>query len=202
MREFVVKKTLSFIKKYYPKYDNNKIPEIKYGLESIYILITKSIVILMVAFLLNIINELVVFLLFYNFVRLFSFGVHAGKSWICLAISLILFIGLPFLGKAIYMNLMTKSLLGILSLILMFIYAPADTIKRPIISKKRRIFLKYVSVLISILYVVLSLLIKDSYVSSNLILALLLQCFIISPLSYKVFDQPYNYQRNCIKFYF
>jgi len=193
---------LILIKKYYPKYDDNKMLEIKYGLEGIYILVTKSIIIFTVAILLGIINELLIFLFFYNFLRLFSFGVHAGKSWICLFISLALFIGLPYMVKIIHINFFTKSLLGSLSLLLMFIYAPSDTIKRPIVSKKRRLFFKYISVFITIFYIIASFLIKNYIISNSIILSLLLQCFIISPLSYKIFDQPYNYQRNNIKSYF
>ena len=56
-----------------------KTAEIKYGIESFYLFITKTIVILSLAFVLGIIKEILMLLFFYNLLRMSGFGVHAMK---------------------------------------------------------------------------------------------------------------------------
>ena len=72
MRNAIINKQLNFIKRY-NNLDDEKLSIIKYGLESIYILITKLVIILLVAFLLGLLKQTIIFLLFYNLVRLPSF---------------------------------------------------------------------------------------------------------------------------------
>jgi accessory gene regulator B len=193
VREFVVKKMLNFIQKSGRNYSQDKIQEIKYGLESLYILITKSIIIFGIALILGILEDLLIFILFYNLIKLPSFGVHAGKSWICLLSSLLLFIGLPLLSKTINISFDSKCWLGIICLVSMFVFAPAATKKHPLIGKKRIVLLKYISTILALIYIISSLAISNIYIGNNIILALLLQSFIISPLAYKLFKQQYIY---------
>ena len=89
-------------------YDEDQLAIIKYGLEGIYLTITKLIIILLLAYLLNIIKEVIIFLIIYNIIRMPSFGLHATKSWICLLSSTIIFIGLPIVCKYIYISKVKK----------------------------------------------------------------------------------------------
>ncbi len=195
MRDLVISKQLSWIQKY-NNFDNEKLSIIKYGLESIYILITKSVVVLFISFLLGLINETLIFLLFYNCIRTTAFGLHATKSWICLVSSICIFILLPFLSKLMVIPLIFKLLLGIIGIIFIYKNAPADTYKRPIVNPKRRFILKLISTLISITMVVCSLIINNNFISNSLIFSILLECLLISPTIYKFFKLPYdNYKR-------
>lgn len=173
-------------------YDEVKLSEIKYGLEGLYLLITKMIVIFMIAIVLNIFKELIIFVVLYNFIRMPSFGLHADKSWQCLVSSIIIFIGVPYLAKILLLPIYLKCLLGIIGLILMYKNAPADTKKRPIINKKRRELYKSFSILISLLFIIFSLIIKNNYLSNTFIFSILIQCLMISPVVYKIFNLPYN----------
>ena len=60
MRNAIINKSMLFIKDN-SSYNDEKLAEIKYGLESIYILINKTIIILTVAFIIGIFNEVVIF---------------------------------------------------------------------------------------------------------------------------------------------
>ena len=191
MRDVVINSSLNFIQKNY-NYDEIKLAELKYGLEAIYILITKSIVILTSAFILGIFKEVLIFTLLYSLIRMPSFGLHATKSWICLVSSLISFITIPYICKYIEINIFIKSILGIISIIFIFKNAPADTYKRPIINKKRREVYKFISTIISIIFALLSLFITNSFISNSLLFALILQNIMISPITYKLFHLPYN----------
>lgn len=192
MRKIIIGNCINFIKKYHPEYDEEKVSIIKYGLESIYIMITKLIFIFALAIILKIFKEVLIFLLIYNIIRTFSFGLHATKSWICLLTSSIIFIFVPIMCKYIIISNFIKSFIGIILILLFFKNAPADTVKRPIISKKRRMFFKYTSVIISIIFVFLSILVNDLFLSNCFIFALIVQSFMISPLVYKTFKLPYN----------
>lgn len=173
------------------KYTKDEIEIIKYGYESVYITITKILFIILISLLLNIFKEVIIFLLIFNVIRTFAFGLHATKSSICLISSTLIFIGLPFILQYINLNSISKLLVGIILVIYIFIYSPADTYKRPIINKKRRQIFKYLSTFISIIYIVVSILTKN-YISNCFLFSILLECIFISPITYRIFNLPYN----------
>lgn len=174
------------------KYDNEQLEVIKYGLESIYIFITKFVLITLIAFLMGIIEEYLIFLLIYNMIRIPSFGLHATKSWVCLITSSIMFLLLPYLASVLFITNNVKIIIGIIGILLIYKNAPADTKKRPIINKTRRLVYKLLSSVVAVVMVITSLIVTDSFISNSLLLALLLQCIMISPLTYKLFNLPYN----------
>ena len=141
MKDLVINKQLSLIKKY-NNFDDEKLSIIKYGLESIYILITKSIVVLLISYFLGLLKETLLFLLFYNCIRATAFGLHATKSWICLVSSVSIFIILPFICKVVIVSFIVKLILGLIGIGFIIKNAPADTYKRPIVNPKRRFVLK------------------------------------------------------------
>ena len=134
------------------KYTEDELEQIEYGLVSIYLLITKLVVILLICFLLGIVKEALIFMILYNIIRMPSFGLHASKSWICLLTSSIIFVGLPIIMLNIDFNLITKTIIGLYGVIFMYLFSPADTHKRPIINKKRREVYKILSVLITFIF--------------------------------------------------
>lgn len=191
MKNYVVNKCINLLRNN-GDYDEIKLAEIKYGLEGIYMLISKLIVIIILSILLGIIKEVLIFLLIYNFIRMPSFGLHATKSLICLLSSSIIFIGVPYLAKLVTIPIWLKIIAGIILILLFFKNAPADTYKRPIVSQKRRHVYKFLSTLVAIIYVFASLFINNTFISNSFILSLVVQSCMISPLVYKIFNLPYN----------
>lgn len=183
------------IKKQYSNYSEDKLDEIMYGVEGIYLTITKMIIIFIFAFILGVANELLLLLIAFNFVRLFAFGMHADKSWICLLFSGLLFLGGAVLAKNIVINKPFLYTLYLIVIIIIAIYSPADTVKRPLINKKRRIKFKILSVIMAITYLIITILIKDNTLINILIFGLIIECILILPITYKVFKMPYkNYK--------
>ena len=195
MKNYIINNKMNYILKY-NNYDEIKQEELKYGLVGIYLLISKLIVILILSIILGIFKEVIIFTIIYIPIRAVSFGLHATKSWICLIVSTLLFVGLPFVSKYLLMPTYIKLIIGIISILLMFKNSPADTHKRPIINKNRRLFFKYCSVIIAIIYTTLSIFINNNFISNSLLLTLIIQCFITSPLVYKLFKLPYNNYKN------
>ena len=198
MQKIIINHWINIIKKN-NNYDDTRLEEIKYGLTGIYLTLSKFIVVLLLSIILNITKQTLILLFFFNIIRLTSFGIHAKKSWICLVSSITLFIGIPLIINMFKINFYIRVILGIINVILIYMYSPADTKKRPIVSPKRRKVYKYLSTLIAITFVILSLIINNYYIQNSLIFALIIQNILISPLTYKIFKEPYNNYINYLK---
>lgn len=192
MREKIIGNSLNLIKTNNSTYSEEKLAEIEYGLVSIYLLISKLIIIILLAYILGILKEVLIFSILYNFIRMPSFGLHATKSWICLLISIIMFLGIPIICLKFTIPVYIKLIMGAIATIFILKNSPADTHKRPIVNKKRRKIFKISSTIISMIFVIVALNIKDNFLSNALILSLICQCLFISPLIYKIFKLPYN----------
>lgn len=191
MQKLVINHWMNLIKKY-NSFDQIKLEEIKYGLTGLYLTLSKAIIIFIISIILNIVKETFILLLCFNLIRLTSFGIHAKKSWICLITSIILFIGIPLLITNIQISNILKVIIGIINIVFIYLNSPADTKKRPIVSKKRRAVYKYISTLTAIIYTILSFVIKDNYIVNSLISALIIQNILITKVTYKIFNEPYN----------
>ena len=200
MKKFVLDKCMNIIKKNM-QYDDTKLEEIRYGLEGIYLTITKVIIISIIALILGIFKEYLIFLIIYSIMRATSFGIHASKSWICLITSTISFIGFPLLSIYTTLTEKMKIIIGAISIIGICLFSPADTVKRPIVNKTRRKIYKILSTIIATIYIILSIVIKDNFISNCFIYSTILQNILISPLTYKIFKMPYNNYKEYIKKY-
>ena len=189
---------MNFIKKYNPDKSENDLEIIQYGLEGLYLTISKLVIILLLSIILGIFKEVIIFLLIYNIIRTPSFGLHATKSWICLLSSTCIFIGVPFLCNQFILPIYIKMIIGLISIVLIFKNAPADTYKRPIISKKRRQMYKLISTIVAITMIVLAIVAKNQFISNSLIFALVVQNFMISPMIYHLFKLPYANYKNYV----
>lgn len=198
MKNFVLENCMNIIKKN-KNYDKTKLAEIKYGLEGLYLTASKLIIITTIAIILNILKEYLIFLIIFNIQRTPSFGLHAKKSWICLLTSTIAFIGIPYIAINSTLNIQVKLIIGIFSIIGIYLFSPADTEKRPIINKKRRMIYKILSTTIAITYIILSIIIKNNFISNSFFFATILQNILISPITYKLFNMPYNNYKTYIK---
>ena len=192
IKKFIISNSMKTIKSYYPNYDTEQLERIQYGLEALYLSITKVIVIIILAIILGIIKEAIIILLLFNVLRMTAFGIHATQSWMCWITSLPTFIGIPLICK--YCSVPIYVLLGIAiaSLISFIFFAPADTIKRPLIRKKRRVIYKTLTIIIGTLYLILIIFSKNEFLQSALAFSMLIEAILICPLTYKMFNMSYN----------
>lgn len=196
MKDKLINNSLNKIRLKYPEFTNTKLEEIKYGIESLYLTITKMIILIILSIIFNIKKEFIIFLLLYNGIRIFAFGLHAKKSSWCLISSIIFFIVLPIILKFIIINKFVISILGSILLINYYKYSPADTRKRPIVSVKIRLKYKYLSCIIAIIYLYIALIINNIYISNLLFSAVLLEGLLINPYIYKLFGFTYDNYKN------
>ena len=196
MKKKILNHCMEVVKNKYPEYDEDKLEIINYGLESIYLTFTKIIIIFVLAIILNILKEVLLLLAFYNLIRVSAFGMHAKKSIHCLIISLTLFIGGVYLCRYLVIPLILKVVLSTICIVLIAKYAPADTEKRPIINKKLRRKYKFISVIISGMFAISIVLLSDKNISNYLLLGMIEATIMLLPITYKIFDLPYdNYKK-------
>ena len=192
MRDAIISKSLKIIKKDNPNFSDEKMEILEYGLTGFYMFVSKSIIIFSVAYFLGILKELIIFMLLYSLIRTLSFGMHASSSMVCLIASSLTFLSSTYISKIVVLPLWIKVILGILSILLIFKYSPADTEKRPIVSPKRRKIYKLLSTVIAIVMVICSVIINHNFIANGLILALVIQSVMISPITYKLAGQQYD----------
>ena len=173
-------------------YSNDEIEIIRYGLEALYLTITKMIIILSLALLFNIIKETIILLILYNIIRTNAFGLHATKSIYCLISSLIMFIGGALFCKYCVLPFEVIVILALICNVCLLLYAPADTHKRPLVNAKKRKRLKYVSFSLGIIYTVLIIVFRDYSIVNYLLLGMIESIIMILPITYKIFNLPYN----------
>ncbi len=198
MKRKILKALMSNIKKNKPDLNEEQLEIIEYGLEGLYLTIIKIIIILLLAIVLDILKETVLMIIFYNVTRFFTFGLHAKTSTACLITSLLLFIGGTYLATYLQIPLIVKIILSVICLILICIYAPADTEKRPLINPKKRKRFKIQSIIISIIMGTLIIYLNDSYISNFMVIGQLEAVIMILPITYKAFDLPYNNYKSYI----
>ncbi len=173
------------------EYSDEDVEVMRYALEGIYLTFTKILVITLIACLLGLFKEYMWFVILYTPLRSVSFGWHANTTKECWVVSILSFILIPYIFSIITINEITKIILLTFSILVFALYSPADTKKRPIVNKKRRLLFKVVSLIITLVYCCYSF--KHSNLIGNLMIAsLLYQSLLINPLIYKITHQEFN----------
>ena len=196
MKKLIINKCMELVTTYNKDLSQRDIDKIKYGLEGLYLTITKLIFIIIISIILGIWKETLLLILIFNGIRLTAFGVHAKRSIDCLISSTLFFILFPILCIKLTIPLIVKIILVIPLTVLIGIFAPADTEKRPLINKKKRKIYKILSIIISIIYMTIAIVIKDNKLSNCFIFAIVIQIIIMLPITYKIFGVSYNNYKN------
>ena len=191
MKERFIKSTINFLTRY-NNYSSEEIKKLQYGLEGIYLTITKTLIILFLGLLLGILSKVIIVLIFFNIIRYFLFGFHAEKSFECLILSIFNFILIPFVFLQINTSLFVKLTICILSLLCFLAFAPADTPKRPLKDKKKRVLRKVLTMLVGTIYTIFAIIFKNHYISDLIVCSLIISVIVVNPLTYMIFGQTYN----------
>lgn len=191
MKEKFLNSSINLIKKN-NNYTEDELEIISYGLEGLYLTITKMIIIIILGLILGILKEIFLLLIFYNIIRTQAFGLHATKSIYCLTSSIIFFIGGAYLCKYLVLKNWLIITISIICNILLILYAPADTHKKPLINKRKRNRFKILSSILGIIYTILIIIFINFPIANYLLLGMIEAVLMILPISYKIFNLPYN----------
>lgn len=183
---------MNLIKKNNPDFTLEKLEKIKYGLEGVYILATKFFIIIFLAFIFNIVLEVMLFIFIYTLIKTYSGGLHATRSWICLLASILIFVNIPIISKFAQLPINLKIIIAIITVLLIYKNSPADTYKKPIINPKKRKKFKLISTIVALAFAFLAIIIENNFISNLFLFSLILQTVLTLPLTYKIFKLPYN----------
>lgn len=189
MKEVFLKHSLQLITAN-REWDEESLEKIRYGLEGIYLTIVKLVILLALAIILNIERLFLINLVFFNILRFFAFGVHARNSTQCLITSTVMFIIFPILSTSIDFPLPVQIIIASICVLLFLLYAPADTHKRPQKNRKKRQTRKAFAVTIAIVYVLLTIMLKD--LSQIILCSLMTETIMILPITYHILGVPYK----------
>ncbi len=191
MKKIFVEKFITYIQTK-KELTNIEIKRLKYGLEGLYNLITKMVVIFVLAILFNLLTELICFILIYSFFRLYGFGIHAKKSWQCWLSTIPIYIGGCFLIKYVSLSMPVIYAIWIFGIISFILFAPADTASRPLIHKEKRIRAKILSIIIVIFFYFINVYFQNRIFLNATLYALIIQSLSMNPLIYLLFHAPYH----------
>lgn len=195
MKKKFLNSSIELIKKN-KNYNDEELEVIAYGLEGLYLTFTKMVVIFSIAFILGILKGVILLLVTYNIIRSQAFGIHASKSIYCLISSIILFIGGTLLCKYLVLPFGILIVCSIICNICLFLYAPADTYKRPLVNSKKRKRFKFISFLLGLIYTILIIVFRNYFIANYLLIGMIEAVFMILPITYKIFDLPYDNYKN------
>lgn len=193
--------------KYLMKKIENQIPDINeerkevimYGLELIIGEIPKLILLVLLAFILKI--GLLVILAYISMLpyKVMAGGFHLKSHIGCTLGTFIVYFGNVLLSKYViiqpdYIRYIVLIITWIFSMIMISLYAPADTVNIPILRKKERKRKKILSYILMTLTLIVSLLIQDSTISNILLFNVIIESISISKLAYKLTKNEYGYK--------
>lgn len=194
MKQIFVNTCCSFVSNH-EDCDELKMKKLKYGLEAIYNLISKTVILFGVALLLNIWKEYLLLILVYSIVRMYSYGIHAKTTLMCWITTTPIYIGGSLFIK--YMSLPYYAIYGIaiFSFVSFLLWAPADTPAKPLIREEKRHLQKIKSCIICILLFVIQLKTTNQSIINVISYSLAIQSICINPITYYLTKTPYaNYK--------
>ncbi len=187
------------IQKQMPEMDEEKAEVIKYGLELIIGEIPKILLLFIVAAVLKI-GWLVIFayitMLPYKIV---AGGFHLKTNIGCTIGTFVVYFGNVLLSKYIVIGPIEVKIAIVIatfiySIIMISIYAPADTINLPILRKKERKLKKILSFVFASVTLILSLIIKNTTLSNILLFNVIIETTCITRIAYIITKNEYGYE--------
>ena len=186
------------IRKEMPEVDDERAEVIMYGLQNIIGELPKGIIILIIAYILGIFKLTVISILIIAPYRCVSGGVHMKTHIGCIIYTLLLYSGSSLLGKYIVLTGNVKIMLAIaiwiFCMIMIKLYAPADTENLPILRKKERNQKQILSYIIITSEILIAIFIKNTTISGIIIFGDFIQTLTITRIAYRVTHNKYGHE--------
>lgn len=153
----------NFIQQNNPNLSGLQIKKIKFGLECFIGELTKFIMYFVLFSMFSLTKYFLIAALFFCVLRTLAGGFHEETYWRCFFTSLLIFTTIVFIGVSITLSFSIRFVLIALIMILIWIYAPVDHPNKPIISSIRRKRFKYLSLIVTALFIGISFLLPQEY---------------------------------------
>ncbi len=186
------------IRKEMPEIDDERAEIIMYGLQNIIGELPKGVIILIIAYFLGIFKLTLVSMLIIAPYRGFSGGVHMKTHIGCIIYTLILYSGSALLGKYIILTGITKYITAFtvwtFCMIMIKLYAPADTENVPILMEKERKQKQIFSYITLTIEFIIAIFISNTTIVGIIIFGDFIQTLTITRFAYKITDNKYGHE--------
>lgn len=186
------------MKKEIPDIDDERAEVINYGLQLVLGEIPKIFIIFILAYILGVFKLTVLSFLFIMPYKMVSGGTHLHTHIGCVIATSIFYIGNAIISKYLVWN--TEILkytivfaIWIFSIVMIKLYAPADTEAVPILRKQERKVKRILSYIIMTITLCVGVLVKQNEISNLLIIGTFLQTITITKAMYKLTKNKYGY---------
>ena len=181
-----------------PEVDDERAEIINYGLKNIIGEIPKIFIMLGIAYALGVLKlALETFLIILPY-RTFSGGFHLKTHIGCIVCTSLMYIGPAYLAQYIEITGIVKIasiiMIWIFGIIMLTLYAPADTENVPILRKserKQKQILSYITLTIAL---IVAGIIKNEIISNIIIIGYFIQTCTITRLAYKITKNKYGHE--------
>lgn len=189
----------SKIKKNVENIDEEKEMVIDFGVRLIFGELPKILILFIIGFVLKIGWYTILLFLLLAPYRSCTGGFHLKTHIGCMISTMILYIGPVILAKYIeipnnYIIYIMTAIVGIIGIILVTKYAPADTENIPILSKKERKSKRIKAYICGSILLAIVILSPNKLISLMLIYGIFLQNLTITPIAYKITNSKYGYE--------
>ena len=198
MIDKICDKLMKRIRAKMPEVNDERAEVIKYGLELIIGELPKMFLLFIIAWLLGIFKYALISFAIILPYKLVSGGVHLKTHIGCILGTSLLYCGNVFISKYINITdiknqIIFSAIILTFAIIMISLYAPADTENVPILRKKERAKKKIISYIIVTAMIIISFLVKDRVISNMFRVGVLLQSIMISKLTYNIFKVKFGY---------
>lgn len=187
------------IRKEMPEVDDERAEIINYGLHILIGEIPKNFIILGLAYLLGVFKSTLITILLLLPFRSVSGGFHLKTHIGCILGTTCIYCGIAKISSYIIFHNPTIKYITLLSIwifgmVMVYLYAPADTENVPILSKKERKRKKIASYIILSIAMIIAGIISNREISNILIFGHFVQATMITRLAYKLTNNHYGYE--------
>ncbi len=198
MIDKICDKLIKRIRAKMPEVDDERAEVIKYGLGLIIGELPKMFLLFVIAWLFGVFKYALISFAIILPYKLVSGGVHLKTHIGCILGTSLLYCGNVFISKYINITdiknqIFFSAIILIFAIIMISLYAPADTENVPILRKKERAKKKIISYIIVTAMIIISFLVKDRVISNMFRVGVLLQSLMISKLTYSIFKVKFGY---------
>lgn len=186
------------IRKEMPEVDDERAEVIMYGLQVIIGEIPKVFIILAIAFLLGIFKAALISMLIIAPYRCMSGGFHVKTHIGCIINTFLLYGGTAIMAKYVLLEGISKYIIAFVvwtfCMIMLKLYAPADTENVPILRKQERQQKQIMSYVILTIEFIIALTINNPFITSVIIFGDLIQTLTITRLAYNITNNKYGHE--------
>lgn len=186
------------IRKEMPEIDDERAEVIMYGLQNIIGELPKIFMIFIVSYLLGILQLTIISFIVIVAYRSFSGGIHMKTHISCIIYTLLLYCGTAILGKYIVIEGTAKYIIGIscwvFCMVMVKLYAPADTENVPILRKKERRQKQILAYIVLTIEFIIALTVNIPSVTTIIFIGDFIQTLMITRIAYKLTNNKYGHE--------